>query len=601
MYKSYIKSALESLDSAANGAATTSASTSAVQLDTLASQISLPRSHPEAIKPKNLSVILIILTNNISKLDSKGANAILLAIINYHKWYTLDSAVIGVFKRFIMTLCSYLPKWWSEISSILIGQFTLAVSKTEYHHEMLRYFIKTIPTSIPSITKQLVKGFPNKHNSKNDIVNYVSNLLLLNDYCPELRFNIWSLIVERCIQIDVELQNELDDLDDDSEFEDDLDDDEGEESCDDDHDDDDESDATVKDAKRVHFEDPDESDSDEDEMIEEEETNEHEIQVANITDLSDKLDSILSLTFSNLQGVRMDSDDEDEEEQAISIYNTLTSLFKTHILPTYYTKSTQFILFYYTQQSPELMDSFLVTLIDLCFASDDSIEKRIKSLQYLSSYISRAKMLQKSQILFVISYLMSWLNRYVEEREVEIDVTVNMDRFKLFYSTFQVLLYVFCFRHSLFKNEDCSWELSLDKFFQRMLITKFNPLKFCNETVVSMFAKIAQEENVAYCFSIIQKNKNERLRGISGHGNSNESNRSASVQLAHQQFVDLEGYFPFDPLFLKTARGYLKELYIEWSSIAKEYESDTDVDDLANEAKEVIRRNSMALGSDEDE
>ncbi|CAM9012675.1 unnamed protein product [Wickerhamomyces anomalus] len=479
------------------------------------------------------------------------------------------------------------------ISIVLTSQFILPLNKTNYHHELMKFFLNIIPTSIHYVHNNLVKDFPNKHNGKNEIINYVSNLLKLNEYCSELRYNVWSLIIEHCIQIDVELQNELDELDDD-EF-----DDEEE-----DQDDDDESEDEDMEKLKVHFEDEDSDDSDsEDEDYElGEEINEHALQAANIEDLQEKLDNILSLVFENLQKHQLQTGLEEEEEKSVILYNTLTSLFKSHILPTYYTKSTQFILFYFTQRSPELMDSFLVTLIDLSFSQSETIEKRIKALQYLSSYISRANNLHKNQIVYVLSYLMSWLNRYVERREEEVDGSINMERFKLFYSTFQVLLYIFCFRHSILKNEDDDWELEMDKFFQRILITKFNPLKYCNENVVLMFAKIAQQENVAYCFSIIQKNKNEKLKGISGNNSVNTLN-NGQLNLSKQQFVDLEGYFPFDPLFLKNSKKFLKDYYIEWSSISKEYESDTDdFDDLANDAKEaVIRRNSMNQNMDSDE
>jgi len=576
----------------------------------LANQISLPKTKPESISSSNFAIILATLSNNISKLDSKKCENLIISIINYNKWWKLKQGEISAFKKFIITLCSYLPKWWNEVSIILITQLTLPLNKTNYHHELMKFFLNIIPTSIHHVHNCLVKNFPNKNNSKGDIINYVSNLLKLNGYCSELRYNVWTLIIERCIQIDVELQNELDELDDDdSDLE--MDDD-------DEEDDDEEEEAVVEDNERkVHFEEvgdeADDNDSEEDsdeedeeEFQEDEEINEHAIQAANIEDLSEKLDDILSLVFENLQLYELQTGNEEEEEKSVILYNTLTSLFKSHILPTYYTKSTQFIMFYFTQRSPELMDSFLVTLIDLSFSPNETIEKRIKSLQYLSSYISRASFLQKNQILFVLSYLMSWLNRYVEEREVEISGVVNMERFKLFYSTFQVLLYIFCFRHSILKNEDDDWELGMDKFFQRILITKFNPLKFCNENVVLMFAKIAQQENVAYCFSIIQKNKNEKLKGISGNGgNSKNGGGNGALNLSKQQFVDLEGYFPFDPLFLKKSKKFLKGYYIEWSSISKEYESDTDdFDDLANDAKEaVIRRNSMnqdAVESDSD-
>ena len=44
------------------------------------------------------------------------------------------------------------------------------------------------------------------------------------------------------------------------------------------------------------------------------------------------------------------------------------------------------------------------------------------------------------------------------------------------------------------------WECDLDKFFQRAILTKFNPLKFCDETVVYIFAKLATKLNVCYCY-----------------------------------------------------------------------------------------------------
>ena len=66
-----------------------------------------------------------------------------------------------------------------------------------------------------------------------------------------------------------------------------------------------------------------------------------------------------------------------------------------------------------------------------------------------------------------------------------------MERFKLFYAAFQALLYIFCFRHELLSTTENDWECDLDKFFQRAILTKFNPLKFCDETVVYIFAKLA--------------------------------------------------------------------------------------------------------------
>lgn len=446
------------------------------------------------------------------------------------------------------------------------------MSKTTTHHEMLKYFLKAIPSSTSFIDSYIAKFFPNKNDSKKNLVNYVSNVLRLTEYCSELRFQSWSLVIEKVISIDVELQNELDELDDD--IEDDIDDELDSEDSEDEnmHEEEDQG-QNGKNDDPIGFIPEEDDDMEGDE--------EYNVEVSqNIKELSSKLDAILSLITKQLScSLTAESI---ENGDGVSIFNTLTSLFKTHILPTYYTKSIQYIMFHVSQQQLELMDAFLVTLIDISFSPNENAEKKVKSLQYIGSFIARAKKLSKTQIIFVASYLTSWLNRYVLEREDEVDQSGGMERFKHFYAAFQALCYIFCFRHSLFRDGD-SWECEIDKFFQKMVISKFNPLKFCNENVMMMFARIAQHEGVVYCFSIIENNNNERLRGIMGKADSNMPSSASSTGtsstsswslVARQQFIDLQSYFPYDPLFLKNYKRMMRDYYIEWSDVSGDYESD---------------------------
>lgn len=423
-----------------------------------------------------------------------------------------------------------------------------------------------IPSSMNFVDSYLVKLFPNKNDTRKSLVNYVGNILYLTKYCKELRFQVWSLIVEKIISIDVELQNELDEMDDDIESDFEVDDD-----------DDDDEDDKDKDTSLM--------DEDEDEDEEVEGVEEYNVEVTqNIKELANKLDAILTIVSSNISTeVTAESI---ENGDGVSIFNTLTTLFKTHILPTYYTRSIQYVMFHLSQQQLELMDSFLVTLIDISFAPNETAEKKIKSLQYLGSYIARAKKLSRTQIIFVASYLTSWLNRYAIEREEEVDQPGGMERFKHFYAAFQALCYIFCFRRDLFKDLDGNWECELDKFYQRMIISKFNPLKYCNENVMLMFARIAQHEDIAYCFTIIENNNNERLRGIVGKADGSKKSGSTSVAATssvwslatRQQFIDLQSYFPFDPLFLKNYKEMMKDYFIEWSEASGELESDHESD-----------------------
>lgn len=555
-------------------------------MELIAGQVSLPSKSSEKISNEHLNILLDTLSNNIARLDTSRGNTIIQSLITLEKWWDLPTLTLNKYIFFIRILCSSIPKWWQDVSMNLISNFTLPDSKTSYHHGLLKYFCTVIPSSINYIDGYLSKFFPNKNDTRKNLVNYISNILALTSYCKELRFQAWSLLIERIISIDVELQNELDELDDD------IDDDEDDMDDSDDGSDDDSGEEIIekneinnKQSLSSTFN-HDDDDDDEDQEQEVEGDEEYDVEVSqNIKELASKLDAILTLISTRL-GEEL-TPESLASGDGVVIFNTLITLFKTHILSTYYTKSIQYIMFHISQLQNELMDSFLVSLIDIAFSATETSEKKVKALQYLGSYIARAKKLSRTQIIFVASYLTTWLNRFLVEREEEIEQPGGMDRFKHFYAAFQSLCYIFCFRHELFKDLDGNWECDLDKFFTRIVVSKFNPLKYCNENVMMMFARITQHEGIAYCFSIIENNNNERLRGIIGNANNSNgistiSNSAPSTTwclATRQQFIDLQSYFPYDPLFLKEYKIFMKEFYIEWSEVSGEYESDDTSDD----------------------
>ena len=409
MYARFVKSALDDLDK-----------NDPTQISIIANQVALPTKNSERIDDKNFNVLLDILSSNINRIESSRGTFLIQSIINFEKWWELPPQTLSKYIYFIKILCSSIPKWWQDVSMILVSCFILPVEQTVCHHDMLKYFLRMIPSSMGFIDTYLAKFFPNKNDTRKKMVNYTSNLLKLRGYCSELGFQIWSLLIEKIISIDVELQNELDELDDDVddddleevdlEDEDDLEDDSGEDNDENEEDSgNDESSSGVLDANQ--------SDSEDMDIIEGMDgAEEYNVELTQgIKELSTKLDSILTLVSIHVE--EQVTPESLESGEGVGVFNTLTTLFKTHVLPTYYTRSIQYIMFHVSQQQLELMDSFLVTLIDISFAANEAAEKKIKSLQYLGSYIARAKKLSRTQIIFVASYLTSWLNRYVIERE----------------------------------------------------------------------------------------------------------------------------------------------------------------------------------------
>lgn len=533
-----------------------------LKINALTSKINLPLGHKDAISVANFNIVLRSLIVNAAKLDNASSSALVGAILRY-PWLEISpqakqsgpfSTFLELYSQFLGVLVSSYPKYLHEVIKKIVKDFPDVAGDNYPHHKVLNRLVTYIPTCINSIPAVLAKNFPHHLSSNSDeITNYVRNCVRIITYCPDLQFSIWQMVVECCIKLDVELQNELDDLDDDS----------IEELINGDDDEIDDADVT-------------------------EDNQDNEVysvtSTVNIKKLVMKLDSTLELLLNTTASSF--SKEEIEAGTGVNLFNTLMSLFKTHILPTHFTKSIQFLMFHISQYQPELADAYLVLLIDVAFSPNEITEKRLKALQYLSSYIARAKNLSKHQVVFIVSYLTGWINKYIIEREHEVfefsDVSSagGMERFKLFYATIQALIYIFCFRHKdLTKSpedigaSDSEWECELDKFFQRVIIAKFNPLKFCDETVVYIFAKIATKLNVCYCYSIIEHNKRETVM----QGNSNLPSSVGNFR-HKQEFLDLEAYFPFDPLVLPNSKKIINTRYVEWKDVNPSNDEDDDED-----------------------
>ncbi|CCE82184.1 Piso0_001896 [Millerozyma farinosa CBS 7064] len=619
MYSAYVNTALEALEKNEPG-----------QVEALTSKINLPISHSQAISIPNLSIVLKLLISNISRLENSACANLITGILRYN-WLEVKETdyspatykdFIDLYAQFLSVLVSSFPKYLNEVLIKVTSEFVFFQENEHLgikHHDILSKLIRFIPTCVNTLPSILHKNFPHHISSTtSDLKNYVSNLSQVLVYCPELQYDVWQLIIECCIKLDVELQNEIDDLDDD----------EIEELINE------ESDINEVNCEKLSSIDPKEENSNQTEKISidsdnlsEDEIPEGEIEylinpvssTGNIKNLILKLDSLLFLVLNKTSDLF--TIEKLNDGSGVFLFNTLTSLFKSHILPTHFTKSIQFVHFHISQYQPELMDSYLVLLIDIAFNIDEILEKRLKAMQYLSSYIARAKKLSKNQIVFVVSYLTGWLNKYVDERECEVlenkkerfrhkemetRQSAGMERFKLFYAAFQALLYIFCFRHnSLFKEADAvytepsdsEWECEIDKFFQRMILVKFNPLKYCDETVVFIFAKISTKLNVCYCYSILEHNKRERMLQ---NDTSSMLPSSTTNFRQKQEFLDLEAYFPFDPLVLPQCKEIVGRNYIEWSSVDPSNDED-DEDDSGSHSDEEVFESDEESSSDEND
>lgn len=562
MYKAYIHDVLSELDKQ-----------NSEPLNTLSSKISLPASSSEAHSTEQLEHIISALTSEITRLDTPNSSSIIAAILKL-KWSNRGPGFVSTYSRFLGVLVSGIPKWWSDVANKMVSEFVLEY--TEPQHSVLKYILWLTPTASSSVKEILEKNFPHKSDSAKSHVRYINNVLQTVEYCPELQYAVWDLIFNRTVQLDLELYEEID---------------EDEDGDEDDDDEDDENDDDEEEA----YEDEEDQNEEDDDVSEAESEYLEDSNVPNFVTVRKKLDAVVTTIFDNLDAKF--TTDALISGQATPLFKLLLDLFKKNILSTHRTRSVQYILFKICHAHHDLLDAFLSFMIGLALDPTADVGLRQKSMQYISSFIARAKGLSRSLIVFVVSYLTQWLERYIQEREIEIEATAGgMSRFKMFYSVSQALFYIFCFRHASLRDPVTGdWECGLDNLFQRLIVTKFNPLRYCKRTVVAMFARIAQKEDVVYCFSIMEQN---RLGGFRSSSPTNNQSALASSNFAAtsstwnpNEFAALEGYFPFDPLVLPISRRRIKDFYVEWDDVAEDFDSgsesyDEDDDDEDNDEDE---------------
>lgn len=705
------KTAIASLDNSSSSSSVKISSYEESPIQSLAHTISLPSSNPKAISSQNLSLLISQLTSEIARLDSSGALPLIHSILSVN-WIHHSANHDGFSKHyatFLTVLVSTIPSWWNEVAAKIISDFTKSNEKTlQAHHETLKKLISLAPTSSTSLPSLLKSNFPNKSAPKDDIVNYVRNILHLSEYYTVLVNYVWSLVFENFIKLDVELQNHIDEVDDDdlaealglddSDNEADASDEEGEddeydeneegddvsgsdndnedeevdergsgaklntvedeieESDDDDNDDDaeDSHDGSSKVIKKVAFtEETDKEDGEfDDEMLDSEA--EYTIELESLSELSSKLDTLLSYLLAYLKpNLSIDSL---ESGQGIPTFSALTSAFRSMILPTHGTKATQYIIFYAAQQQPELIDAFLVSLFEIVFSADkksslagssfsslsgsssigntSNQHARVTGVQYIASFVARASKLSDTQIMSVVTFLVDYCTAYMEEHDDddddETDIKNATGRSKnnhkngtdsssrnnsssghdtkrkefnpmkhtLFYSLVQALMYIVCFRKDSLRepdypngnsglpaesNKGTGWVAALDKFFTRVIVSKYDPLRWCNETVVLIFSRLAQSESICYTWSVVERIRRERVGRVNSERHDNKKDKleskdsnsapgtnvtigTQSSMRATQEFLDLVAFFPFDPLLLKKSRQIVQDTYVEWDN-----------------------------------
>jgi len=439
---------------------------------------------PEPPSSQELQMTLSALTNVVSRLDNGCAT--LVKDIVAASWVGRDGLFVSAYVRLLGNLVSAHANYMGLVTKMLVRNLSFLPSSTgnlpgyvfvdrntiyDRVHYALQYIITLVPTAASStLFPLLVAEFPHKSERKLEHTCYLANMLRVAEYVPALRRKLLSVITDRVIKIDIQIQVDLDELEDDEE---------------------EKLDAELTGAvKKKDF-----ATNDEDDEKEEEEDgnktcedDEDKDTVKALRETVDKLDSMLDLLFKYYSQFLPDGTDKDPNicsSTAVNTFEMIHSFFNTTILPTYRSRYTQFLLFWAAQKAPRFSDHLCVSMVENALDNISPVGTRQAATAYIASYVARAKLMPTKDVRAVVRILCRWLSEFVDVRSVDC-IHPDVRKFRPFYCVVQAIMYIFCFRWRELREEvedewgvvEISWTAGLD-VMQKVITSRFNPLKVC--------------------------------------------------------------------------------------------------------------------------
>ncbi|KAH9271394.1 hypothetical protein BASA83_006486 [Batrachochytrium salamandrivorans] len=558
-----------------------------------------------ALSPTEMCLYLRSLTLNVSRLSS-GFQELIMAVLAI-QWLGQENSFVHIYSQFLENLVSAHAVYVTPVAKTLVQHLGTALkvySKSlpsilfERIHTSLERILHLVPTGPSFLLPILTVNFPHKSQDIESQIFYVKSLLRITEYASVLRNQILSVIVEGIVQVDVAIQIEIEELD--------------EEELDaiqdtvfsmDDLDVSASNKAEPSQSSDVPDEDAvDPSGYESDESSNYEETS---LVVADIKGMIEKLDALLYLLFQYVSEINSKGHLENPGNtngEIVSIFYASLDIFDRVVIPTHRLRCTQFLVFYMGSLNKAFPNDIMGLLVSRLFAIDSPSVIRISAAAYLGSYIARAKYVEISSVRTCLCLLNQFSQSYLDSNEATMGSRINVERFGVLYSAVQAILYVFCFRWKdlmLDSEAPLHGQLPIElKDFQRVLLSRFAPLKVCSEPIVQEFSKIMYSLDIMYCFPLIGSNPSLGSLSQSSapemvRNTSQSSISSLSMDILHMSVERLDSFFPFDPMTLPRSRNFVTPLYQEWVS-SDDAVSDLDDDDL-------IIAKDFELDSDDDE
>jgi RNA polymerase I-specific transcription initiation factor RRN3 len=467
-------------------------------------------------------------------------------------------------------------------------------------HAVLKRIISLIPSGPSFLITPIAEAFPDKFQDIKYQLWYLRNILKMIEYIPVLKEPIMSLIVEKIIKIDVEIQVEIEDMDDQDITDlqnlvfkmekNDIDESSVEENS--------LNEKTQQDL--INFDEI--NDNDENGFLFEELTEED----SNVKGMVEKLDGMLNILFDYIS--KLNAEERDD------MFEILMEIFQKTILPTHNSRYTQFLVFYLCSYSPVYVNNFICLLAQKVLTPSVPSVIQVASAAYISSFVARAKYMEIAPVKTILQLLTRFALNYVEQNEHRLGSVLNPKQYMIFYSVVEAIILIFLYRWRTLMENDGNGisygQLPPEmKGLDRIIQSRFNPLVVCNRGLVEEFAKLTHNLEIMYCYSIFENNnysfiKNKRhkkaskkpkikMHDLKGSDEEDDDENNDDSDDSEEEDDDEydddndseeeeenelpETLLPFEPYQLKNSCHFIENIYQNWTPITGD-EDDSDIE-----------------------
>mmetsp|Transcript_18334 Transcript_18334/g.42249 ORF Transcript_18334/g.42249 Transcript_18334/m.42249 type:complete len:777 (+) Transcript_18334:92-2422(+) len=471
-------------------------------------------------------------------------------------------------------------------------------------HSMIFNVLRLVPKANSDLYSIIQSKFPFWLRDKEILVWYANQSFKVLDYLPFIRRRIFGLLIDKCVEIDVNIFIK------------------------------DNGDVTIDTTVNA----PDDKDgkvTTDLNLMEDKSKSTTSVDI-----LSDKLDALLDRI---LQQIKYDCGKGISSTR--DTYHELFEVFESTILTTHKSKFVQYCIFLpcgletqiiensehyfdngYGQASSETVTTnessdSAIEIKDEAILHRDFVSKLLQILVdpyrattvrqscacYLASFVSRASFVRADTVCESISALIRWAEAYIDSLGAHAvratDARRQSDRHSLFYTVCQAAFYIMSFRGkeaiefyraTLSKNSTIGVQNSEDDYFpdadcinlenKRWVFLcshDLQPLRFCLESVRSEFL------HVAHFYGLIDEAILNRLITDAKRLSTGKVNKKAASLISTSATLQrrrqtggvggmgqgsnpLKSFFPFDPLLLRQSHEFIEPFYKYWQGPVEE-------------------------------